>query len=178
MSGTPQTSQTDVSALLHGVSASVGTGDSIAQCVFAPMRQSDLPAVEAMERQIYAHPWSLGNFGDSLDSGYQCWVVRDTAGNVAGYFLVMLAPDEAHLLNITVAPDWQGRGLARLMLERIRAIARGHAAPAVLLEVRPSNPHALAVYRHVGFRQIGLRKRYYPAADGQREDAIVMRLDL
>ncbi|MBC7512938.1 MAG: ribosomal protein S18-alanine N-acetyltransferase [Herminiimonas sp.] len=142
------------------------------------MRQADLPAVEAIEREIYAHPWSLPNFADSLDSGYQCWVVRNPSAALAGYFLVMLAPDEAHLLNITVAPAWQGRGLARLMFERISTIARSHAAPAVLLEVRPSNPHALAVYRHVGFRQIGVRKRYYPATDQQREDAIVMRLDL
>ena len=178
MSGAPQSSPTGIPAALHGASERMEDGAAVEQFVFAPMRPADLPAVEAIERQIYAYPWSLANFGDSLDSGYQCWLVRNATAALAGYFLVMLAPDEAHLLNITVAPLWQGRGLARLMLERIRVIARSHAVPAVLLEVRPSNPHALAVYRHVGFRQIGVRKRYYPAADAQREDAIVMRLDL
>ena len=178
MSGAPQGSPNDLHAAIHGAGERLDTDTAVEHLIFAPMRRADLTAVEAIEREIYAHPWSLGNFTDSLDSGYQCWLVRKPSAELAGYFLVMLAPDEAHLLNITVVPAWQGRGLARLMLERICVIARSHAAPAVLLEVRPSNPHALAVYRHVGFRQIGLRKHYYPAADQQREDAIVMRLDL
>ena len=178
MSGAPQASPAELHAAILGASAQAAAGAATGHFDFAPMQPADLPAVEAIERETYAHPWSLANFDDSLASGYQCWVARDAAAMLAGYFLVMLAPDEAHLLNITIAPPWQGRGLARLMLDRVCAIARAHAAPAVLLEVRPSNPHALAVYRHVGFRQIGLRKRYYPAPDQQREDAIVMRLDL
>ena len=178
MSGAAQSSINEAHAAIVGASVSVDDGAAAEQFAFARMQPADLCAVEAIERQLYAYPWSMANFDDSLASGYQCWVARDAAATLVGYFLVMLAPDEAHLLNITIAPAWQGRGLARLMLDRISAIARGHAAPAVLLEVRPSNPHALAVYRHVGFRQIGLRKRYYPAADQQREDAIVMRLDL
>lgn len=146
--------------------------------VFHPMRRDDLAEVDVLEHVVYSHPWTRGNFQDSLDSGYQCWLVRDTDGKLAGYFLLMMLPDEAHLLNITVAPAWQGRGLGRVLLDRVFQIARGFALPAVLLEVRPSNPHALAVYRHIGFRQIGIRKNYYPAASGQREDAIVMRLPL
>jgi ribosomal-protein-alanine N-acetyltransferase len=142
------------------------------------MRVADLPEVEAAERVVYAHPWTLGNFKDSISSGYECWIARDTAGTLIGYFLLMLAPDEAHLLNITLVPALQGRGLGRRLLDQVCLIARRHAAAAVLLEVRPSNPHALSVYRHVGFRQIGIRKGYYPAADERREDAIVMRLDL
>lgn len=178
MSGASQTSPAQAIPAAHGGSARVDSATAIEHFHFTPMRQADLLAVAAIEGEVYAHPWSIGNFADSLVSNYQCWVVRDTAALLVGYFLVMLAPDEAHLLNITVAPAYQGRGLGGLMLERVRAISRSHAAPAVLLEVRPSNPHALAVYRHVGFRQIGLRKGYYPAADQQREDAIVMRLDL
>lgn len=178
MSSASQASSAPANTGLHGTGEAPGGNAAVEHFIFAPMRETDLLAVEAIERQVYPHPWSLANFADSLVSGYQCWVVRDAASALAGYFLVMLAPDEAHLLNITVAPACQGRGLGRLMLERIFVIARSHGAPAVLLEVRPSNPHALAVYRHVGFRQIGLRKGYYPAADRQREDAIVMRLDL
>jgi ribosomal-protein-alanine N-acetyltransferase len=145
---------------------------------FNPMRAADLPEVEATERVVYAHPWTLGNFQDSISSGYECWIARDAAGALTGYFLLMLAPDEAHLLNITVVPALQGRGLGRRLLDEACLIARRHVAAAVLLEVRPSNPHALAVYRHVGFRQIGIRKGYYPDAGERREDAIVMRLDL
>lgn len=146
--------------------------------VFDPMRESDLAAIDAVEQTVYEHPWTLGNFQDSLASGYQCWVARDAAGSLLGYFLMMLAPDDAHLLNITVVPQFQGRGFGRLMLDKVCQIARQHGAAAILLEVRPSNPHALAVYHHVGFRQIGIRKNYYPAAKLQREDAIVMRLAL
>lgn len=145
---------------------------------FATMGNADLPEVEAIERDVYEHPWTMGNFIDSLASGYETRVLRDGAGVVAGYFLLLLAPDEAHLLNITVRRAFQGRGIGRLLLDQACSIARARAATVMLLEVRPSNPHALAVYRHVGFRQIGLRKAYYPAADRQREDAIVMQLAL
>ncbi len=144
--------------------------------VFSAMRKADLPEVGAVETAVYSHPWTLGNFQDSISSDYQCWIARDAGGGMIGYFLLMLAADEAHLLNITVAPARQGKGFGRLLLDRACLIARHHAASAILLEVRPSNPHALAVYRHVGYQQIGIRKGYYPAAGERREDAIVMRL--
>ena len=142
------------------------------------MINADLPEVEAIERDVYDHPWTLGNFIDSLASGYETRVLRDETGAVAGYFLLLLAPDDAHLLNITVRRNLQGRGIGRLLLDQASLIARSRSVSAILLEVRPSNPHAMAVYRHVGFRQIGIRKNYYPAAQQQREDAIVMRLAL
>ena len=145
---------------------------------FNIMRNDDLPEVEAIERDVYEHPWSMGNFIDSLASGYETWVLRDAQGTVAGYFLLMLAPDDVHLLNITVRRASQGRGVGRMLLDHACNIARSSTASAVLLEVRPSNPNALAVYRHVGFRQIGVRNGYYPAASQKREDAIVMRLAL
>ncbi len=97
---------------------------------------------------------------------------------MAGSFLLMPVVDEVHLLNITVRPDRQGQGLGRRLLNKVQERAVGCGMPSILLEVRPSNRHALAVYRHVGFVQIGVRKHYYPAAAGSREDAIVMRLPL
>ncbi len=149
-----------------------------AGATFSPIRTNDLIDIEAIEREVYEYPWTLGNFQDSLTSGYQCWLARDAIGTLVGYFLLMLAPDEGHLLNITVLPAMQGKGFGRRLLEHAITISKTHGAPAVLLEVRPSNPQALAVYRHMGFKQIGIRKRYYPAANHQREDAIVMRLAL
>ena len=145
---------------------------------FTVMRNADLPEVEGIERDVYEHPWTMGNFIDSLASGYETWVARDGADAVVGYFLLLLAPDDAHLLNITVRRADQGRGIGRILLDQTCVIARSQAASAILLEVRPSNQQAMAVYRHVGFRQIGVRKGYYPAANQQREDAIVMRLAL
>ena len=152
---------------------------------FAPMRAEDIAAVAAIEQTIYSAPWSQGNFADSLAAGYCAWVVQIDAGSflqrVIGYFILMPAVDEAHLLNVSVAREWQHRGVGRASLEKIVEIARGHRATILILEVRPSNVRALRVYRRFGFSAIGVRPRYYPAsaADQQsREDALVMKLAL
>jgi ribosomal-protein-alanine N-acetyltransferase len=141
---------------------------------YAPMEAADLDEVYALELSVYPHPWSRGNFVDSLASGYHAWVLRDE-GRLAGYFLLMAAVDEAHLLNVSVAAERQRQGLGRYLLDKIAACARGVGAASVLLEVRPSNVRALSVYQRYGFAEIGRRKAYYPAHNGQREDAIVMR---
>lgn len=141
---------------------------------YAPMAASDLAEVLALELSVYPHPWSRGNFVDSLASGYSAWVLRDQ-GELVGYFLLMVAVDEAHLLNVSVAADRQGEGLGRYLLDKVASCARGLGAGSVLLEVRPSNLRALQVYQRYGFAEIGRRKAYYPAHNGQREDAIVMR---
>ena len=144
---------------------------------YAPMAAADLDEVFALEQSVYPHPWSRGNFADSLRAGYHAWVLRD-CGELAGYFLLMAAVDEAHLLNVSVAASRQGKGLGLYLLDKVAACARGLAAESVLLEVRLSNLRALKVYLRYGFVQIGRRKAYYPAHNGQREDAIVMRIDL
>lgn len=152
--------------------------DKLALQPFERMRLDDLPEVQRIENDAYPFPWTAGNFLDSLYSGYDTWVVREASSALAGYFLVMLAVDEAHLLNITVRRDLQGHGLGRLMLDKVVEIARDKYMTSVLLEVRPSNIRALSVYEHYGFMRIGVRKSYYPAANNAREDAIVMRLTL
>ena len=144
----------------------------------ATMRAQDVEAVVAIENQAYPFPWSRGNFLDSLQSGYHAWILCDRASQVAGYFLAMPVLDEMHLLNITVRPALQGRKLGRLLLDKVIQLARAAKMQSLLLEVRPSNPHALAFYQHVGFQQIGIRKNYYPSTGSTREDAIVMRLML
>ena len=152
--------------------------DAQALMRFSMMRAQDVEDVIAVEQDAYPFPWTRGNFLDSLASRYDAWVLRDADGRLAGYFLLLHAVDETHLLNITVRPDVQGKGLGRLLLNKVIDLARGAAMRSVLLEVRPSNTHALAVYQHCGFTQIGLRKNYYPAGGTAREDAIVMRLVL
>lgn len=142
---------------------------------FSKMNVTDIEDVIAVEQNAYPFPWTRGNFLDSLDSGYEAWVLRDEDGLLLGYFLMMYAVEEVHLLNITVRPDRQGQGLGRKLLDQLIALARDAGMHAVLLEVRPSNNHALMVYHHLGFAQIGQRKNYYPAAGAGREDAIVMR---
>jgi [ribosomal protein S18]-alanine N-acetyltransferase len=148
-----------------------------------PMVVDDIDAVHALERSVFPHPWSRANFVDSLSSGYDCWVLHEAGqdkgeGALAGYFLLMYALDEAHLLDVAVAGNRHGTGLGRYLLERISARARGQGMESILLEVRPSNERALHVYRRYGYEEIGRRKGYYPAHEGRREDAIVMRIAL
>jgi ribosomal-protein-alanine N-acetyltransferase len=145
---------------------------------FAPMTRDDVNEVFALELAVYPHPWSIGNFIDSIESGYHGTVLRDAQGRLAGYFLLMGAVDEAHLLNVAVAAERQGQGIGRCLLDQAVACARALSMESILLEVRPSNLRALKVYRAYGFTEIGRRKAYYPDHDGKREDAIVMRLPL
>jgi ribosomal-protein-alanine N-acetyltransferase len=155
-----------------------GSAWDLARLVYEPMQPHDLDDVTALETSVYPHPWTRANFVDSLRSGYHAWILRDQAGELLGYFLVMAVVDEAHLLNVAVAARWQGQGLGRLLLNQSVACARGLGMESMLLEVRPSNLRALAVYRRYGFHEIGRRKGYYPAANQTREDAIVMRMPL
>lgn len=152
--------------------------DPAAVMHFARMQVDDLDEVLAIENDVYPFPWTRGNFLDSLYSGYETWTVRSASGELFGYFLLMPAVDDAHLLNITVRRDLHGRGVGRMQLDKVAALARDKGMTSVLLEVRPSNHRALAIYRRYGFEQIGYRKAYYPAAGNTREDAIVMRFML
>jgi ribosomal-protein-alanine N-acetyltransferase len=146
--------------------------------VYAPMVMADVDDVFELEQQVYPHPWTRGNFTDSLGSGYNAWVLRERGGALLGYFLLMPVVDEAHLLNVAVAAERQGEGLGRYLLDKIAACARGLSMESILLEVRPSNVRALSVYEKYGYAEIGRRRGYYPAHDGKREDAIVMRFVL
>ena len=139
---------------------------------FEPMTESRLDAVVAIERRAYTHPWTRGNFADSLRSGYhaQMLVAGDT---VLGYYVAMLGVDEVHLLNITVDPACQGQGWGRIMLDALALWARAQGAQWLWLEVRTSNTRAQQVYDRYGYRRVGERRNYYPAEHG-REDAIVM----
>jgi [ribosomal protein S18]-alanine N-acetyltransferase len=140
-----------------------------------PMVVGDVDEVHALECSVFPHPWSHTNFMDSLASGYDAWVLREPEGALAGYFLLMYAPDEAHLLDVAVAATLQGRGVGCYLLDRIAARARAQGVESILLEVRPSNARALQVYQRYGYAEIGRRRGYYPAHEGRREDAIVMR---
>ena len=140
---------------------------------FAPMREEDLDWVSAREAELHAHPWSRGNFADSLASGYDAWILSRN-GEAVGYAVVMNVLDEAHLLDIAVTLEAQGGGLATRFLDWLAETARARGAHDFYLEVRPSNTAALRLYARSGFVEIGRRRGYYPATGG-REDAIVMR---
>jgi len=140
------------------------------------MRAADLAEVARLEKSLYEFPWSLGNFRDSVTAGYDCWVVAH-GENVIGYAILMVALDEAHLLNFAVASEWQNQGIGRAFLAHVVQVAREAGAQIVYLEVRPSNVAARHLYRKMGFQQIAIRPEYYPASAG-REDALFLGLTL
>ena len=140
------------------------------------MRIGDLNEVARLEKSLYDFPWSLGNFRDSLTAGYDCWTVAH--GDIAiGYAVLMVALEEAHLLNFAVSAEWQNQGIGRGFLRHMVDMARAAGCQIVYLEVRPSNLAARHLYRKSGFQQIAIRPEYYPAVNG-REDALFLGLAL
>lgn len=142
------------------------------------MTSRDLDEVLAIEAVAYSHPWTRGNFIDSLAAGYLTWLLRDDASRCLAYCVAMPGHEELHLLNLTVAPAWQRRGHGRGMLGVLRDAALARGDHMLWLEVRQSNLPARQLYAQFGFQQVGLRRDYYPLGHGQREDAVVMQLKL
>jgi ribosomal-protein-alanine N-acetyltransferase len=141
-----------------------------------PMREEDLDEVSRIEGAAYEFPWTLGIFRDCLRAGYGCWVLA-RAHEIIGYGVLSVAAGEAHVLNVCVDVNEQGQGHGRRLMKRLIDLARWHQAHRVFLEVRPSNPRAIALYHDLGFNEIGRRPNYYPARQG-REDAVVMAMEL
>lgn len=143
-----------------------------AELEFRPMRRGDLKAVNKIEQEAYEFPWEPHAFKDCLYVGYCCWVA-EKLGQIVGYGIVTVGAGESHVLNVCIAPAWQGRGFGRCLMKKMMEVARSHRAEMMLLEVRPSNVKAVQLYQDLGFNEIGVRKAYYPAKKG-REDATVM----
>ena len=138
------------------------------------MEAGDVEAVASLEAEVSPAPWSAGVFRDCLSAHYECWVFR--LDGIVGYVIVSLGPDEAHLLNLAVAPNRQRRGFGRQLLAKGVTIARQAGAERVFLEVRPSNLRARAIYEKAGFQFLSLRKMYY--GPPRKEDALVYALSL
>jgi len=136
------------------------------------MRPDDLDAVVAIENDIYAFPWTRGNFRDSFAAGYACSVFMQGTERI-GYAVVTQAAGEAHLLNLSIAGRWQRKGYGGSLLAHVMAAARAQGAAVMFLEVRLSNLPAQGLYAQHGFAEIGVRRNYYPAHQG-REDASVL----
>lgn len=149
------------------------SGDAtVVALAFEPMRLEDVALVGTMERRNYDFPWSDGIFRDCVRAGYDC--IRLTIDDeLAGYGVLQIAADEAHILNLCIDAPCQRQGFARLLLEHLTARSAEAGAHMVFLEVRPSNPRAISLYEGAGFNEIGVRRNYYDGPKG-REDAIVM----
>ena len=161
--------------------------EGVAELSFMPMQPSDLDAVLAIEGVSHPHPWTKGNFSDSLAAGHWAYCIRPQDDEVVrgsfldpevlwAYCILFPAVDELHLLNITVSPKLRKLGLGKRIMAAIEGVSAQQNIPRIILEVRPSNLGALSLYQSLGYEQIGLRKGYYPQSPetGVREDAIVM----
>lgn len=155
-----------------GETGSAAAGLMPVGLTFRRMADADLPGVMAVEEAGYSHPWSRRIFQDCLGAGYHCWVLQ-VGTDLVGHGVMSLAAGECEILNLCVHPDWRGRHLGRRLLRRLLAIARQRGADTAFLEVRRSNRAAINLYQTEGFCEIGLRRGYYPAAQG-REDALLM----
>lgn len=138
------------------------------------MTHDDLSLVSDIERRSYDFPWSHGVFRDCLLAGYNC-IVLQRGESVVGYSILSIAAGEAHILNLCVDPDHRQLGYGEQLLDHLLRVATEAEVREVLLEVRPTNEHALALYAKKGFRQIASRTAYYQAMAG-REDAAVLSL--
>lgn len=143
---------------------------------FLALLDEHLSLVAAIESDVYVFPWTIGNFRDSILSAYECWGCWNS-GELIGYAVVMTALDEAHLLNFAVASRWQQRGVGTALLQFLVDRARDAKRDVLYLEVRPSNVAGLRLYERFGFKQLGVRRDYYPAMTG-REDALFLGLSL
>lgn len=141
-----------------------------------PMRASDLDAVLAIERAAYPYPWSEAIFRDCLRVGYCCWVL-EIDGAVTGYGIMQVSAGESHVLNLCVHPAFHRQGYGRQLLTRLLELAQEHHADVTLLEVRPTNGAAVALYRNMGFNEVGVRRAYYPGHNG-KEDALILARSL
>ena len=143
------------------------------QMQLRPMRELDVGAVVAIERQVYPFPWTAGIFSDCLRVGYHCAVLEFDVITV-GYGIVASGAGEAHLLNVCVREEFRNRGFGRALMKHLMGLAAAAGGAVVFLEVRPANTGAIRLYEAMGFHQIGVRRGYYQAPGG-REDALVMR---
>ncbi|PSJ17053.1 ribosomal protein S18-alanine N-acetyltransferase [Nitrosomonas supralitoralis] len=136
----------------------------------------DIDRIILIEREIFLFPWSPGNFADSIKAGYVCHVLEQD-DTLKGYGIMMMSPEESHILTLGIAADWQKKGLGKKLLKYFIEYSREQKVKSIFLDVRESNHGAAQLYKRMGFQHIATRKGYYPAMCG-REDALVMELTL
>jgi len=143
----------------------------VESCHLRPMIEADVEQVMTIEKLSYPFPWSEGNLRDCLKSNYYACVLEE-GKRMIGYALMSMAAGEAHVLNLCIHPDQQGKGLGRALLHSLEQTARANNVEMLLLEVRTSNKVAIRLYESMGFNELGCRENYYPNHKG-REDALV-----
>lgn len=136
----------------------------------------DLDQAFAIEQRSHAFPWSEKTFASNQGERYLNFRMAVDA-RLAAFAITQVVLDEATLFNLAVDPDFQRRGLGRMLLQHLIAELEARAVQTLWLEVRASNRAAIALYEQLDFNEVSVRRNYYPTADG-KEDAIIMALTL
>ena len=133
---------------------------------------SDVDDVQEIEKGCFSVPWSRESFVQEITEN-KCarYLVLELSGRVIAYAGMWLVMDEGHITNIAVHPDFRGRGYGERVTRALMQCASDNGMVWMTLEVRRSNLVAQALYRKVGFFDVGYRKRYY---EDNREDALIM----
>jgi ribosomal-protein-alanine N-acetyltransferase len=130
---------------------------------------ADLPNVIAIERRAFPTPWSLAMFVLELSKPEGICLAAQRDGQLVGYIICSRFDQVWHIMNVSVDPDLQRRGIATTLIDAV--IARVGDEAQITLEVRPTNVGAIALYRQFGFLAAGSRPRYY---QDNGEDAVIM----
>lgn len=141
-----------------------------------PGNSDDLNSIMAIEHRAHDYPWSdkiMLRYLQKPDAVFMFYQDDEHCGHA----VVSLVMDEAELLMITVAPEYQGRGFGKVLLQHTLQTLQNKGATCLFLEVRESNKAAIALYETLGFCETGRRSGYYPAKKG-REDALIYSIEL
>lgn len=142
--------------------------------VIRPMSETDLDVVLAIEQDSFPTPWRREHFQHEIAAPHSFPFVAECNGIIVGYVCLMSLFEEAQILDIAVAPEQRGRGIARMLMDHAIIVARENDAEVLALEVRTSNIAAITFYERRGFVRTGLRQKYYEG----RDDAVLMEKSL
>ena len=139
--------------------------------VIRPMTEEDTFAVSQIEQGIFSLPWSQKSFADACSNADNVYLVCETDGVIAGYCGMWTVLGEGNITNMAVSPDYRRRGIAQILMQAMEEYGEDKKVTSYFLEVRQSNAPAIALYEKMGYKNIGIRKRFY---EKPVEDAVIM----
>ena len=137
-----------------------------------PMRESHVAQIAALEEATFSLPWDEASIRAELDNPLALWLVWVEDEQVLGYVGSQTVFEDADILNVAVLPTARRRGIAEALMTALESRLSERGAERITLEVRASNAPAIALYRKLGYAQVGLRKNYY---EKPREDALILQ---